>query len=71
MPAQSLLSGLREVILDPDLVSYTAGINGCENGDPWLQALALLSGMRETKVEPDVISYSAGTSAYKKGEQWQ
>ncbi|CAK0836621.1 unnamed protein product, partial [Prorocentrum cordatum] len=53
------------------LVSYSAGISACEQGEQWQRALALLSEMREVKLEPNVISYSAGISACEKGEQWQ
>ncbi|CAK0893392.1 unnamed protein product [Prorocentrum cordatum] len=47
---------MREAKLEPDVISYSAGISACEKGD---------------EMEPDVISYSAGISACEKGEQWQ
>ncbi|CAK0809448.1 unnamed protein product [Prorocentrum cordatum] len=60
-----------EAKLEPDVISYSAGISACEKGEQWQRALALLSEMWEAKLEPNVISYSAGISACEKGEQWQ
>ncbi|CAK0789332.1 unnamed protein product [Prorocentrum cordatum] len=63
---------MSEVKLDPDVISYNAGMSACEKGEQWQRALSLLSEMIEAKSEPDVIiSYSAGISACEKGEQWQ
>ncbi|CAK0863436.1 unnamed protein product [Prorocentrum cordatum] len=61
--ALSVLSDMWKAKLEPDVISYSAGISA--------SALALLSEMWEAKLEPDVISYSAGISACEKGEQWQ
>ncbi|CAK0853897.1 unnamed protein product [Prorocentrum cordatum] len=69
--ALALLSEMWEAKLEPDVISYNAGISACEKGEQWQRALALLSEMWEAKLEPDVISYSAGISACEKGEQWQ
>ncbi|CAK0887382.1 unnamed protein product [Prorocentrum cordatum] len=70
-----------EAKLEPNVISYSAGISACEKGGQWQAALTLLSEMRralallsemwEAKLEPDVISYSAGISACKKSERWQ
>ncbi|CAK0879375.1 unnamed protein product [Prorocentrum cordatum] len=62
---------MREATLYPSIISYTAGISACEQGEQWQPALALLNEMRQTKLELDVVSYSAGISACGKGEQWQ
>ncbi|CAK0817015.1 unnamed protein product [Prorocentrum cordatum] len=62
---------MREAKLEPDVISYNAGISACGKGEQWQRALALLSEMWEAKVEPNVISYSAGASACETGEQWQ
>ncbi|CAK0825239.1 unnamed protein product [Prorocentrum cordatum] len=62
---------MREVKLEPDVISYSAGISACEKGEQWQRALALLSEMREMKLEPNIISYNAGISACEKREQWQ
>ncbi|CAK0874049.1 unnamed protein product [Prorocentrum cordatum] len=59
-----------EAKLEPNVISYSAGISACEKGEQWQQALALLSDMWEAKLEPNVISYNAGISACEKGEQW-
>ncbi|CAK0800611.1 unnamed protein product [Prorocentrum cordatum] len=63
---------MREAKLEPNVISYSAGISACEKGDQWQRALALLSEMRDAKLEPNAIfSYNAGMSACEKGEQWQ
>ncbi|CAK0863184.1 unnamed protein product [Prorocentrum cordatum] len=64
--ALALLSEMKEVKLERNVISYCAGISACEKGEQWQRALALLSEMREAKLEPDVISYSAGISACEK-----
>ena len=51
----ALLSEMWEVKLEPNVVSYSAGISACEKGEQWQRALALLSEMREAKLEPNVI----------------
>ncbi|CAK0882887.1 unnamed protein product [Prorocentrum cordatum] len=62
---------MREAKLEPDVISYNAGISVCEKGDQWQRVLALLSEMREAKLEPNVISYNAGISVCEEGEQCQ
>ncbi|CAK0881003.1 unnamed protein product [Prorocentrum cordatum] len=82
--ALSALSDMWKAKLEPNVisysagisacekVSYSAGISACEKGEQWQRALALLSEMWEAKLEPDLIfSYSAGISACQKGEQWE
>ncbi|CAK0885507.1 unnamed protein product, partial [Prorocentrum cordatum] len=51
--ALALLSEMWEAKLDPNVVSYSAGISACEKGEQWQRALALLSEMWEVKLEPD------------------
>ncbi|CAK0859208.1 unnamed protein product, partial [Prorocentrum cordatum] len=58
---------MREAKLEPDIISYSAGISACEKGGQWQRALARMSEMREAKLEPSVISYNAWTSACEKG----
>ncbi|CAK0824584.1 unnamed protein product [Prorocentrum cordatum] len=48
--------------LEPDVISYSAGISACEKGEQWQRALALLSDMRETKLEPDVSATTLGSA---------
>ncbi|CAK0862381.1 unnamed protein product, partial [Prorocentrum cordatum] len=70
--ALALLGEMREAKVEPDVISYSAGISACEKSEQWPRALALLCEMRAAKLEPDVtLSYSAGISACEKGEQWQ
>ncbi|CAK0847313.1 unnamed protein product [Prorocentrum cordatum] len=57
--------------LDPNVVSFNAGISACEKGKQWQRALALMSEMRETKLEPDAISYNAGISACERCGHWR
>ncbi|CAK0888794.1 unnamed protein product [Prorocentrum cordatum] len=63
-----------EAKLEPDVISYSAGISACEKGEQWQRALALLSEMQELNLESNAISftiYNAGISACGNGEQWQ
>ncbi|CAK0869134.1 unnamed protein product [Prorocentrum cordatum] len=62
---------MREVDLQPTVISYSAGISACEKGAQWQRALLVLSEMCEAELERNVISYNAGISACEKGEQWQ
>ncbi|CAK0863377.1 unnamed protein product [Prorocentrum cordatum] len=62
---------MREQMLEPDVISYNAGISACEKGGQWEQALRMLSEIRCVKLEPNLISYSAGISTCEKGEQWE
>eukprot|EP00959_Pyramimonas_sp_CCMP1952_P399534 8371217-Pyramimonas_sp.AAC.1 len=57
--------------VEPNVISYNAGVSACKQGKQWQRALALLSEMRESELEPNVISYNAGISACETGEQWQ
>ncbi|CAK0897888.1 unnamed protein product, partial [Prorocentrum cordatum] len=68
--ALTLLSEMWQVKLEPDVISFSAGIGACAKGKQWQQALALLHEMREVKLEPGVI-YNSATSACEKGGQWQ
>ena len=56
--------------LEPDVITYGAGISACEKGGQWPEALSLLRQMGDVKLERDVITYSAGISACEKGGQW-
>ena len=60
-----------EAKLEPDVISYCAGISACGRGGQWQRALVVLSEMWEVKQEPNVMSYYAGISARGNGEQWQ
>ncbi|CAK0863428.1 unnamed protein product [Prorocentrum cordatum] len=62
---------MREAKLEPDVISYNAGISACEKGKQWQPALALLSEMREAKLEPDVISYNAAICTSERCSQWR
>ncbi|CAK0820506.1 unnamed protein product [Prorocentrum cordatum] len=42
--------------LEPDVVSYNAGISACEKGGQWQRALALLSEIGEARIKPTVIT---------------
>ena len=53
--ALSLLSGMVDIKLQSDVISYSAVISACEKGEQWQRALALLSEMWEAKLEPNVI----------------
>ncbi|CAK0796003.1 unnamed protein product [Prorocentrum cordatum] len=42
--------------VEPNVVSYSAGVSACEKGEQWLRALVLLREMREATLEPDETS---------------
>ena len=69
--ALALLGEMWEAKLEPDVVSYNAGIGACETGGRWQRAAALISEKWETKLEPEVISYSSRSGACEKCQQWQ
>ncbi|CAK0842402.1 unnamed protein product, partial [Prorocentrum cordatum] len=69
--ALGLLGEMREVRLEPNVISYSAGISACEKGEQWQRALALLSDVWVAKLEGSVIIFNAGITACGKGEQWQ
>eukprot|EP00959_Pyramimonas_sp_CCMP1952_P083521 1746236-Pyramimonas_sp.AAC.1 len=46
---------MREAKLEPNVISYSAGISACDKGEQWQRALVLLSEMWEAKLEPNVI----------------
>lgn len=55
---------------EPDVVSYSVGINAGEKSGQWQWALVLFNRMWNSNVEPDVTSLSASTGAYDKGEHY-
>ncbi|CAK0843472.1 unnamed protein product [Prorocentrum cordatum] len=46
---------MREASLEPDVISYNAGISACGQGEQWHRAVALLRDMWEAKLEPTQI----------------
>ncbi|CAK0806722.1 unnamed protein product [Prorocentrum cordatum] len=62
---------MQEVKLEPNVMSYNAGISACEKGEQWQRALELLGKMQEVKLEPSVITYNAGIVACRRCGQWQ
>ena len=51
------LSEMLEAKLEPDVISFNAGICACERGKQWQRVLALISEMWRTKLDPDATSY--------------
>ena len=64
----SLLREMGDVKLDPNVITYNAGISACEKGGQWPEALSLLREMGDATLDPDVITYSAGISACEEGK---
>ncbi|CAK0904770.1 unnamed protein product [Prorocentrum cordatum] len=62
---------MRGATVDPDIITYNAGITACYRGEQWQHALSLLSEMRDKILKPTAISYNIGVSACEKGTQWQ
>ena len=50
-----LLRDMLKLTLEPDVISYSAGISACEKGEQWQRALALLREMWEATLEPNVV----------------
>ncbi|CAK0810435.1 unnamed protein product, partial [Prorocentrum cordatum] len=48
---------MRGAKLEPDVISYNAGISACGKGEQWQRALVLLSEMWEAMVETNVIKW--------------
>ncbi|CAK0873362.1 unnamed protein product [Prorocentrum cordatum] len=44
---------MMEKSLDPNVISYSAGISACAKGGQWQRALSLLREMHKVKVEPN------------------
>ena len=42
-------------MLEPSVISYSAGISACEKCGQWRNALSLLGEMVEANMEPNVI----------------
>ena len=64
----ALLSEMREAKLEPNVISYNAGISACDKSRQWQRALSLLSEMWEAKLGSNVISYYSRVGACEKGE---
>ncbi|CAK0793111.1 unnamed protein product [Prorocentrum cordatum] len=64
---------MRDLKVEADIITYSAGISACERAGQWQRSLVLLSEMSWAKLAPNVIffSYNAGISACEKGAQWQ
>ena len=67
----ALLRGLQQSHLQPDRISYSAGISACGSKAAWEQALLLLEELGERRLEADLICCNASISACAKGQQWQ
>ncbi|CAK0858993.1 unnamed protein product [Prorocentrum cordatum] len=52
---------MRDAKLEPDVISYSAGISACTKREQWQRALALLGEMRGAKLEPDVSATTLGS----------
>merc|ERR1712222_230767 len=59
-----------DVRLDPNIITYNAGIGACEKGGQWPEALLLLREMGDVRLDPNIITYNAGIGACEKGGQW-
>ena len=57
---------MRQRVLEPNVISYTAAISACEKGGQWERALVFLQDIQQRGLDLDVISYSAVISAGEK-----
>ncbi|CAK0881698.1 unnamed protein product [Prorocentrum cordatum] len=46
---------MRELNVERNMITYSAGISACEKGEQWQRALALLSEMWAAELKPNVI----------------
>ncbi|CAK0820508.1 unnamed protein product [Prorocentrum cordatum] len=67
--AMSLLSEMRESGLQPNAISYNAGICACGRCGQWRQAVSLLNEMRQSNMEPDEDSYDLSIAAYERSSR--
>eukprot|EP00913_Durusdinium_trenchii_P029174 g27350.t1 len=60
-----------ELLADPNVFAWNAGISACEAGKEWERALLLFESMPAAGIEPDKVSRNAAISACKSGSNWQ
>ncbi|CAK0843471.1 unnamed protein product [Prorocentrum cordatum] len=58
---------MREASLEPDVISYNAGISACGQGEQWHRAVALLRDMWEAKLEPTQIQLQRWDQRVREG----
>ena len=61
---------MKESILTPSVISYSAAISACKKSLQWAGALQLFADMQRSILQPNVITYIAPISACGKGQQW-
>ncbi|CAK0833590.1 unnamed protein product [Prorocentrum cordatum] len=62
---------MRNKDIEPNVVSFNAGICACGAGEQWQRGLWLLRQMWVRTLKPDLVSYNAGIGACQRCGQWQ
>mmetsp|Transcript_14105 Transcript_14105/g.16832 ORF Transcript_14105/g.16832 Transcript_14105/m.16832 type:complete len:91 (+) Transcript_14105:25-297(+) len=58
-----LLSKMRSLRLEPNVITYNSSIHACGQSSMWQQSLALLRRMEKAELQPDIISYNTTISS--------
>jgi len=66
--ALSLLCGMVQVAVTPDIISYNSAMNARRQ---WKFCLALLTEILSARLWPDAISYGSAIAACKEASQWR
>jgi len=61
---------VRQQMMAPYVISFSAAIRACETGRQWLAALEPLREVRQQMMAPYVTSFSAAIRACETGRQW-
>ena len=68
--ARALLRGAWTKWIEPEVITDSAFICACEQGDQLKNDIALLQEIPKKWLEPEVTSYNAVVSECEKGEPW-
>ncbi|CAJ1423895.1 unnamed protein product [Effrenium voratum] len=67
--ALQILAEMRAHQLQPNVITYNAGIHACGCSCRWQHVLGLLHEMREVMLAPDNISYNSSLTAFERASQ--
>ena len=64
-----MLSEMQHQNLEPNVISVSAAIIACAEGEQQQLALGMLSGMQQRKLEANVMSFNTAISTCERGYQ--
>jgi len=59
----AVLGAMRRQRVAPEVVTCSAAISACRQGERWAHALALLGGMPQDRLAADAIAHNAALSS--------